>query len=340
MLADLARLAELALRAGQVEYERSAAEQQLRLNKQHLEQHEATLLAAGRRKDEFLATLAHELRNPLAPICTAAELIKRRQPVDPLVQQAQAIIERQPEYLARLVDDLLDIARITHGQVLLEPRPVSLASIIADALDAVRPALDVAGHTLVTPPPLAGLRLQVDAVRATQALSNLLNNAVKYTPDGGRIELSAQADGQMVRLTVRDNGIGIAAADTERIFDPFAQDKRALQGRQGGLGIGLGLARRLARLHGGGLSCSSPGPDLGSTFVLSFPQAAANARDGDAHTEADDSAAAGPLSVPHGSRCPHRLRGHRRPGRSSRSVRRVGWSAGSRPRWPADAPSG
>ena len=297
LLADLGRLAELALRAGQVEYERNAAEQQLRLNKQHLEQHEATLLEAGRRKDEFLATLAHELRNPLAPIRTAAELIKRRQPVDPLVQQAQAIIERQSEHLARLVDDLLDIRRITHGQVLLDPQPVSVASIIADALDAVRPALHAAGHTLLTPPPQAGLRVQVDAVRATQALSNVLNNAVKYTPDGGRIELSAQADGKMVRLTVRDNGIGIAAADTERIFDLFAQDRRALHRRQGGLGIGLGLARMLARMHGGGLSCSSPGPDQGSTFVLSFPQAAAETRDGQADTEPDDSAAAVPLSV-------------------------------------------
>ena len=291
LLADLGRLAELELRSGQIEHERNAAEQQLRLNKHHLEQQEAALLEAVRRKDEFLATLAHELRNPLAPIRTAAELIKRRHPGDPLVQQAQAIIERQSDHLARLVDDLLDIARITHGQVLLEPRPESVASIIADAVDAVRPALEAASHTLATRLPLDGLRVQVDAVRATQALTNLLNNAVKYTPDGGRIELCAEADGAFVRLTVRDNGVGIAADDTERIFGLFSQDKRSLHRRQGGLGIGLGLARQLAQMHGGSLVCSSPGLDQGSTFVLSLPQAPEGGSAAEATAEAPTPAA-------------------------------------------------
>jgi len=298
-LTDLGRMAELELHSGQVEHERNIAEQQLRLNQQHLEQQETALLEAVRRKDEFLATMAHELRNPLAPIRTAAELIKRRQPADPMVVQAQAIIERQSDHLARLVDDLLDIARITHGQVLLVRKPESVASIMADAVDAVRPALEAAGHTLLTRLPLDGLRVQVDAVRATQALTNLLNNAVKYTPDGGRIELSAHADGPLVHLTVRDNGLGIAAEDTERIFGLFSQDKRSLHRRQGGLGIGLGLARQLARMHGGSLSCSSPGPDQGSTFVLSLPQAA-DEEPGDAAgatAAADGSAATVPLSV-------------------------------------------
>lgn len=274
VLRHLVRMAEFEMQAWQAEHARDAAEKELRLKSREVELQASALQAAAVRKNEFLATLAHELRNPLAPICSAAELIQRRQPVDPIVRQAQIIIQRQSGHLAKLVDDLMDINRISYGRLAIERRPVPAATIVNDAVDAIRPSAVAASHALNVMAVDERLHVNVDAVRATQALTNLLTNAVKYTPPSGCIDVSVAADDAMVSIRVRDNGLGIEADALERIFDPFAQDKRLLPHRQGGLGIGLSLARQLAELHGGNLVCTSEGLGRGSTFVLSLPRVA------------------------------------------------------------------
>jgi signal transduction histidine kinase/CheY-like chemotaxis protein len=221
-----------------------------------------------RRKDEFLALLGHELRNPLAAICTASELLTRGQPDrDPDVGWASALIARQTARLARLVDDLLDVARISHGRIQLRCKPIDLTSALSDAIEAARPLIDGRGHHLEVDLPGQPVGLLADRVRIAQVVENLLINAAKYTPAGGEIRLEASRDGDEVAIRVSDTGTGIAPEHLEHIFDPFEQGEGASEG----LGLGLALVRDLVSLHGGSVTASSPGLGSGSEFVVRLP---------------------------------------------------------------------
>jgi PAS domain S-box-containing protein len=229
------------------------------------------LSESHRRKDEFLAMLAHELRNPLAPIRNAAQLLHLAGPTDPDQRWALDVIDRQSGHLARLVDDLLDVARITRGKIRVRKQRVSVRSVVDTAIETSRPQIEAAGHTLTVTMPEATPTLDADPTRLAQVLANLLNNAAKYTPRGGMIGIEVTPEGERVRVSVSDNGIGIPAALLPRIFDAFTQASQALDRAQGGLGVGLTLARRLVELHGGTLEALSDGPGHGSTFTVTLP---------------------------------------------------------------------
>jgi PAS domain S-box-containing protein len=249
----------------------------------------ASLLAALResdqRKDEFLAMLAHELRNPLAPIRNAVHVLHTEGAPVPELQWARAVIDRQAQQLTRLVDDLLDVSRITRGKIELRKERVQLATIINSAVEASRPLIEKGHHELTVTLPPEPIFLDADATRLAQVLLNLLNNAAKYTEPGGHIGLSAEREGQQVILRVQDTGIGIAREMVPRIFDLFVQVDRSLERAQGGLGIGLTLVQRLVQLHGGSVEAHSDGPGKGSAFtirlpVVSVPKPGAPARQG------------------------------------------------------------
>ncbi len=229
------------------------------------------LREADRRKDEFLAVLAHELRNPLAPIRYAVAMAHKEGRSDTERLQAQAIIERQVEHMRRLLDDLLDVSRITRGTLILRRTPVDLAAVVAAAQESARPLIESRGHTLALQLPRRRVRLLADPVRLAQVLANLLINAAKYTDDGGHIELEARREGRELAVVVRDNGIGISAKMMPRMFTLFAQASPALERSEGGLGIGLSLVRGLVELHGGTVSAHSRGPGQGSEFVVRLP---------------------------------------------------------------------
>ena len=232
---------------------------------------EVALREADRRKDEFLATLAHELRNPLAPIMNAVQLLGG----DPAGRDnARTIIDRQVRHMARLVDDLLDVSRITLGRINLRRERASVAVIVSYAVEASRPLIEASGHLFNLQLPAESLEVDVDVVRLAQALLNLLNNAAKYTPVGGRIDLAVSRAGDDVVFAVSDTGVGIPGSMLPRIFEMFAQLDRSLESTQGGLGIGLTLAGRLVGLHGGTLSAHSEGPGHGSRFEIRIPLAA------------------------------------------------------------------
>lgn len=233
---------------------------------------EEALLEADRRKDEFLAMLAHELRNPLAPIRNAVELLRLSvpEPVGVAVK-AREIISRQVDHLTRLVDELLDVSRITHGKVSLVKEPVLLSSVVRAAAEAARPLMEQRQHTFEIVLPDHEIWLLGDPVRLAQVLANLLNNAAKYTPVGGAVSLRADSHDTQLTIRIVDNGVGIAADALPRIFDLFMQAEPSLDRTQGGLGIGLSLARTLARLHGGDIDAHSAGTGHGSEFVLSLP---------------------------------------------------------------------
>ncbi len=242
---------------------------------------EDALRTADRRKDEFLATLAHELRNPLAPVRSSIELLKRAGSRPEVAGPALVTMERQVAHLVRLVDDLLDISRITQDKLELKSARVTLAQVLDPALESCRPLADAARHALEVDVPADAIRLEGDAVRLTQVFSNLLHNAVKYTPPGGRIVLEARRDGAALRVAVRDSGVGIAPETAPHIFDLFAQAAPAPDHVHGGLGIGLSLTRRIVEMHGGRVDVSSDGPGHGSEFVVRLPVAEASAADGD-----------------------------------------------------------
>jgi len=238
---------------------------------------------ADRRKDEFLAMLAHELRNPLAPIRNALHLLERPELAPAEATELRAMMQRQVEQLVRLVDDLLDVSRIMRGKIELRKEPLELAGIVGRAVETVRPGLDARGHELTVALPPEPVRLEGDLVRLSQVLANLLNNAVKYTEPGGRIFLGAAHEGDEVVLRVRDTGIGIPAEMLPSVFDPFIQVAASSARSQGGLGIGLTLVRRLVELHGGRVSAHSEGPGKGSEFVVRLPMFACRfwIKDGD-----------------------------------------------------------
>jgi PAS domain S-box-containing protein len=234
-------------------------------------QAEDALKEADRRKDEFLALLAHELRNPLAPIRTALHLLAVPGVDAPVAARARDVMERQVHHLIRLVDDLLDVSRIMRGKIELRREPVDLADVIARATEAAQPVLDARGQELTVSLPPQPLRLEADPVRLAQVVGNLLNNSAKFTAGAGRITLTAAREGEEVVLRVRDTGIGIPADMLAQIFEPFVQGDRSLDRARGGLGIGLTLVRRLVDLHGGRVEAHSAGPGQGSEFVVRLP---------------------------------------------------------------------
>ena len=235
---------------------------------------EEALRIVDRRKDEFLATLAHELRNPLAPIRNALHLMQAPGSDSRVASEARAIIDRQVRQMVRLVDDLLEVSRITTGNLALRRERVELRSVAASALEAVEPMMRERGHALSVDLPPAGLTIVADPTRLAQVFLNLLNNAAKFTPQGGRIEFSLTVEnGEMVGR-VTDNGVGIALEMLDPIFEMFAQADRSLERTTSGLGVGLSLSRRLIELHGGRLEARSAGPGQGSEFIVRLPAAA------------------------------------------------------------------
>lgn len=232
---------------------------------------EQTLKLADQRKDEFLATLAHELRNPLAPIRNAAELLSRMPGLPPNVERALAVIDRQSRHLARLVDDLLEVSRITQGKVSLRKKDVSLVECLSDALQAVDASLKAAGHEVLVHLPDDPLYASADATRMVQCFLNLLNNAIKFTPRGGVISVSAERLTGQARISISDSGIGIPPEHLQDIFGLFSQVTPALERSQGGLGIGLSLVKGFVELHGGSVEAASAGAGTGSTFTISLP---------------------------------------------------------------------
>jgi CheY-like chemotaxis protein/two-component sensor histidine kinase len=225
--------------------------------------------AANRAKDQFLALLAHELRNPLAPIATAAALVRRQSPA--AAHSAIDIVERQTRHLTRLLDDLLDVSRITRGAIELRRARVPLGDAIHHALEAARPAIEALGHTVALDLPATMLPVDADPTRLEQIIVNVLNNAAKYTPAGGRIDVAAAEEGGEAVLRVRDTGVGIAPEMLPRIFDLFTQGDQSLAHTSGGLGVGLTLVHRLVALHGGRISAHSDGPGRGSEFTIRLP---------------------------------------------------------------------
>jgi signal transduction histidine kinase/ActR/RegA family two-component response regulator len=230
------------------------------------------LAEADRHKDEFLALLGHELRNPLAPITTALELMDQRS--DPCCRRERAVLRRQVEHMKRLVDDLMDVSRVTRGKIELRSEVLELSAVVAHAVEMASPLLEQRGHRLSTAVP-EGLRIHADPFRLCQIVSNLLTNAATYTDRGGRVTLAARREGDAVVLDVTDSGHGIEPALLPHLFELFVQGDRALDRAQGGLGLGLPLARMLAELHGGTLAARSEGPERGSTFSLRLPLAQA-----------------------------------------------------------------
>jgi signal transduction histidine kinase len=232
---------------------------------------EARLQDASQRKDEFLAMLSHELRNPLAPIRNAVEVIRRLAPPDPKLTMARDVVDRQVSLLARLVEELLDVSRISQGKIALKKEPVELARILSHSVETARPLIDARAQTLTVSVPPAPVWLSADFARLSQVISNLLNNASKYTGEGGRIELEADAGEGAATITVRDNGTGIEAQLLPKVFDLFVQGDRSLDRGQGGLGIGLTLVKRLVELHQGTVAVQSDGPGHGSSFTVALP---------------------------------------------------------------------
>jgi PAS domain S-box-containing protein len=237
-----------------------------------LRQVAADLSEADRRKDEFLAMLAHELRNPLAPIRNGLQILRlTKGNTDGAAERALEIMEEQTHHLTRLVEDLLDVSRITRGKIELRKEPVDLAVAMGHAAESVRPLAEARRHDFTVLPPPGPIMLAADPTRLEQVLVNLLNNAVKYTKPGGHISLTAGREGEGVVIRVRDTGVGISADLLPHIFDLFTQAQRTLDRSEGGLGIGLTMVNRLVGLHGGSVEAHSTGPDHGSEFVVRLP---------------------------------------------------------------------
>ena len=255
--------------------ERARVEEALRLANQDLEQRVRdrtdALERADRRKDEFLAVLGHELRNPLAPIVSAIEVLEWTGVSESNASQARAVVRRQVRHMTRLIDDLLDVGRITSDRLVLQLSAVDLTAVIAAAVETSRPVIEEFGHRLTITSPTRSILLQVDAARLSQVLSNLLTNAAKYTPLGGEIHVVADADANGVVIRVRDDGVGIERQHLQSIFDLFVRVGQSDGLGGGGLGIGLALAQRFVQMHGGRLEATSEGTGKGSEFSIWLP---------------------------------------------------------------------
>jgi CheY-like chemotaxis protein/nitrogen-specific signal transduction histidine kinase len=239
---------------------------------------EDQLRDADRMKDEFLAMLGHELRNPLAPIATAAEILRLGDPDRARVLRASEIVSRQVGHMTALINDLLDASRVARGRITLRRETVDLAGVVADAVEQAHSLMEARRHRLEIQPLAEPLQIEADRTRLTQVFGNLLTNAAKYTPEGGRIVLSAERREGEVVVAVSDNGVGIPAAFIPYLFDYFTQGKRTIDRSEGGLGLGLGLVKALVDLHGGRVWAESAGEGRGSTFFVSLPTAGAAAR--------------------------------------------------------------
>jgi len=234
---------------------------------------EAELRVADRRKDEFLATLAHELRNPLAPLVSSIELMQAPTADRDGARRQLAVIERQVRQLVHLVDDLLDVSRITTGKLKIQPAPVELAKVVQDAVETIEPQLRARSQSLAVDLPDDDVYVLADASRLTQIIDNLLHNAVKFSPAGGGISLSTMASDTSVRITVTDHGVGISDDTLSGIFEMFTQGQTIAEYAPSGLGVGLALVKQLVVLHGGSIEASSDGPGMGATFTLTMPRA-------------------------------------------------------------------
>src|ERR1700722_18398979 len=243
---------------------------QIAAQRDELKAYADALTEADRRKDEFLATLAHELRNPLAPLRSGLDIL-RASPTAPNGEELRDMMDRQLSHLVRLVDDLLDVSRVSQGKVELRKAQLALSELIKTAVEASTPLINAGRHELILDLPDAEVWLDADLTRLSQVISNLLNNAAKYTPEGGRIVVSAQPDGKEVLISVADNRIGIPADMLPRVFDLFAQVRDNLDRSRGGLGIGLALVKQLVEMHDGVIVAESAGPGKGSSFRLRLP---------------------------------------------------------------------
>lgn len=258
---------------------------------------EEALREADRRKDEFLAMLAHELRNPLAPIMVAAELLGRQAGDGEQVERTSAVILRQVRHLTGLVDDLLDVSRVTRGLVVIDKQRVDLRAILAQAVEQVMPLIQARRHQLDLPSSTGALMVCGDAKRLIQVVANLLNNAAKYTPPGGLLQVEMGVKDGHIHVAVTDNGIGMSEDLIARAFELFAQAERGADRAQGGLGIGLAVVKRLVELHGGVITASSCGPGKGSRFTVVLPQAPMGAEEKPAAPVSVSANPAGPLRV-------------------------------------------
>jgi signal transduction histidine kinase len=258
-----------ALRAAhERELQSKLTEQQQRLETALLREQNQRLAEADRRKDQMLAMLAHELRNPLAPIVTALDLIDEPEEDSPI--RPRAILRRSVSQLSRLVDDLLDISRFAAGKIQIAPDLVSLTAVVEDALDSAMPLIEARHHEVLKEPPGQPVIVEGDALRLVQVVANLINNSAKYTPDGGHITLSWGRDGDRAFVRVRDNGRGIPDELLGRIWEPFVQERVGADGT-GGMGLGLALVHKLVQLHRGEVRATSDGPGKGSMFEVRLP---------------------------------------------------------------------
>jgi signal transduction histidine kinase/DNA-binding response OmpR family regulator len=268
--ADLATLEELASRAAMA-FDNARLYGSLQREIARSRAAEESLQEAARRKDEFLAMLSHELRNPLAPIRTAIEVIRRVAPPDPTLTMARDAVDRQVGHLVRLVEELLDVSRISEGRITLKKEQIELGRVIAHSVETARPLVEARSQQLSVRLPRAPMWVFGDAVRLAQVVANLLNNAAKYTPEGGHIEVAVSAHDSEALIEVTDDGEGIDSQLLPRVFDLFVQGQRSLDRSQGGLGLGLTLVKRLVELHQGRVEASSAGAGRGSTFRIFLP---------------------------------------------------------------------
>ncbi|WP_213947188.1 response regulator [Luteibacter sp. dw_328] len=270
--------------------------QQLAAQRDELEVYAETLTRSDRYKDQFLAILAHELRNPLTPLRMGLDVL-RGQPSPERTEQIHGVMDRQLVHLVRLVDDLLDVSRVSQGKIVLKREKVEIAEIVQSALEASQPFVEGGNHTLRVNTGARSLWVNGDKTRLTQVVANLLNNAAKYTPTGGTLTLDTYRDDQDVVIAVSDNGMGIPKAMQSNIFELFTQVGEHLTRSQGGLGIGLALVKQLVSMHEGSISVSSDGENKGSTFAVRLPLLVVNDEEASERTVTDPGTNGGPLSI-------------------------------------------